>query len=284
LAELSESGSNAVIRGQFAGFRAVTVLIALMAGHLSAEGASAIIECDRLAANRDDPHRTAFGLRFWDIDARSAMAACEAALLEEPNVARLQYQYALALWRAEKYADVLIWLRKAAGQSYPAAQADLGFALARGRGMPAEYRDDAQSAQLIRLAAEQEYSVAMADLAECYMHGRGVRQDFSEALKWLNRAIQQNDRYAQSHFGRMYKNGWGVPQNDTEAVKWFRLSAEQDYRGGQFNLALMYLQGRGVPRDVHAATKLLTRAAEQQLPQAIRMLRELRADDADNAR
>jgi uncharacterized protein len=253
----------------------VAISIAPAAG---AEATPTVTDCDRLASNPEDPNKTAPGLRFWDIDPSLAIDACDTALQEQPDVARLQYQYALALWRGRRFPEVLIWLRKAAEQAYPAAQADLGFAYDRGRGMPQEYRDDAQSIRFARLAADQGYSVAMADVGNHYMHGRGVPRDFAEALKWLQWSLEHEDRYAESHLGEMYKNGWGVAQSDADAVKWFRRSAEQGYRGGQFNLAMMYLDGRGVPRDFAAAEELLQRAAKQQLPQAMRELERLRTE------
>jgi TPR repeat protein len=54
-----------------------------------------------------------------------------------------------------------------------------------------------------------------------------MERNYDEALRWLQRAVEHDERYAESHLGEMYKNGLGVPQDDVEAVKWFRRSASE---------------------------------------------------------
>ncbi len=167
--------------------------------------------------------------------------------MEQPDVARLQYQYGWALWWAKRHAEAIPWLRKAADQSYSAAQADLAYAYRDDpavSGYPSRSETMSEAYRLVRLAVEQGNTIAMGDLGTHLMHGVGVKRDYGAAISWLRRAIEHDDRYAKAHLGEMYKNGWGVPQDDAEAVKWFRASADQGYRGGQYNLALMLLQGR----------------------------------------
>ena len=50
----------------------------------------------------------------------------------------------------------------------------------------------------------------MADLANHYMYGRGVPRDFAKALRWLQPALEHEDRYAQSHLGM--KMAWALPE------------------------------------------------------------------------
>jgi hypothetical protein len=47
----------------------------------------------------------------------------------------------------------------------------------------------------------------------------------------------------------MYANGRGVAKDDKEAVKWFQKAAEQNEIDAQFNLGVMYHLGRGVQED-----------------------------------
>jgi TPR repeat protein len=248
---------------------------------LSAAEAPQVTSCDLLAANPEDPNKITQGVATARIDAPAAVAACESAIAEQPGVARLQYQYGLALVRAHRRAEAMVWLRKAADQGYSEAQADLAYVI-RGAPEASGYRsrEEALTAafHLEQLAAEQGNLIAMADLGWHYMYGLGVERDYDEALKWLRRGVEHDERFSEEHLGEMYKHGWGVPRDDVEAVKWFRRSADQGYRGAQYSLALMLLAGRGVARDPAAAEELLSLAAEQEHSGARRELEKLRAE------
>jgi TPR repeat protein len=242
-----------------------------------ADEAQQVTSCDLLTWSPHDPNAQDGG--YFEMDAPKAIAACEAALAEQPGIARLQSRYGMALWRADRHSESLAWTRTAAEQGYAPAQADLAYF----------YRHDPDAAgypkakaytegfRLVRLAAEQGNIIAIGDLGNYYRFGWGVERNYDEALKWFRRAVEHDERYAESHLGEMYKNGLGVPQDDAEAVKWFRRSAEQGYNNGEFNLALMLLDGRGVARDRAAAEELLSRAAEKDLPEARSLLERLRA-------
>jgi TPR repeat protein len=248
----------------------------------SADEAQKPTLCEQLGWSPHDPSSFYGGLEggYQKMDAAAAIAACEAALVEQPGNARLQHRYAFALWKANRRDVALAWMRKAADQGFAPAQDDLGYLyrefpeLAGDRDKSEFY---AEAFRWSRLAAEQGNIIAIGDIGYCYMSGTGVARDYSEALKWLRRAADHDEKYAESHLGEMYKNGWGVPQDDVEAVKWFRRSAEQGYRGGQYNLALMLLDGRGVARDRTAAEELLSFAAKQEHAGARRVLQRLRS-------
>jgi TPR repeat protein len=246
-----------------------------------ADEAQRATPCDVLAWSPHDPSSLDGRLKsgYQKADVPAAIAACEAALADQPENARLQYRYGLTLWRANRHDEAVPWLRKSADQGYSAAQADLAHAL-REDVAASGHRSKAEAAakafRLSRLASEQGNIIAMGDLGYCYMSGTGVERDYDQALKWLRQAVEHDDLYAESHLGEMYKSGWGVPRDDVEAVKWFRRSSDQGYRGGQYNLALMLLEGRGIARDRAAAEELLSRAADQEHRDARRELQKLR--------
>jgi uncharacterized protein len=229
-------------------------------------------QCDVLAANPHDPNRVAAGVPFFEIDFDAAIPACAASLARQPDSARLEYQYALALYRGRRTAEAVDFLRQAADKGYAPAESDLAYAIVTG---DAGEKDYAEAVRLSRLAAAQGYAVAMGDLGWDYMHGLGVPIDYDQALVWLRRGVDLDDEYAMAHLGEMYEHGWSVKQDDTEAVKWYRRSADRGYRGGQYHLAMMLLRGRGVERDEAAAKDLLERAAAQNLPEAAAELRRL---------
>lgn len=53
-----------------------------------------VTECDRLASHPDDPERVIDGIPQGDVDLEAARLACEAAVAEDPNNPRLNYQLA----------------------------------------------------------------------------------------------------------------------------------------------------------------------------------------------
>lgn len=76
-------------------------------------------------------------------------------------------------------------------------------------------------------AAEQGYAKAQTGLGYLYAMGNGVKQSYSEAVYWYRKAADQGDVTAQFNLGVAYYNGNGVMQSYTEAVKWFRKAADQ---------------------------------------------------------
>ena len=73
----------------------------------------------------------------------------------------------------------------------------------------------------------------MTSIGKMYFNGWGVTQNYSEALKWFNKAAENDKDEAEYYLGEMYYKGLGVPQDKAEAVKWYRLAAEQNYEEAQ---------------------------------------------------
>jgi TPR repeat protein len=69
-----------------------------------------------------------------------------------------------------------------------------------------------------------------------YHNGKGVKQDDAEALKWVQKAADQNDADAQYNLGVMYYKGQGVKQDDAEAVKWVQKAADLGFKPAQEKL------------------------------------------------
>ena len=112
-------------------------------------------------------------------------------------------------------------------------------------------------------AAWQGHPQAQFNLGHCYESGKGVPQDNEEAVKWYRKAAEKGLADAQDSLGFCYDNGKGVPQDYFEAVKWFRKAAEQGHDGAQCDLGLCYEEGRGVAQDYTEAVKWYRKAAEQ---------------------
>ena len=151
--------------------------------------------------------------------------------------------------------------RVAAEQGDAAAQSNLGWRYANGRGVR---QDDVEAVRWYRQAAEQGNAAAQFNLGWMYDNGRGVRQDDVEAVRWYRKAAEQGNAAAQNNLGWMYANGQGgLPKDDVEAVQWYRKAAEQGNARAQNNLGVMYRDGRGVRQDDAEAVQWYRKATEQ---------------------
>ena len=99
-------------------------------------------------------------------------------------------------------------------------------------------------------------------LGKCYLYGRGTNKNYEEAVKWLEKAIAQNNSGAFNSMGFCYYYGYGVKQSYDEAVKYFQKAADCGEEYAYLNLGACYLQGHGVNKDVNKANELF-RMAEQ---------------------
>src|SRR5262245_31017781 len=120
------------------------------------------------------------------------------------------------------YAKALKLARPLAEAGDARAEAVLGSAYYRGRGVP---QNDSEAAKWFRLAPDQGNAVARFTLGVMYGEGRGVPQDYAEAARWYRRAAEQGDAQAQYNLGLAYARGEGVTQNVVDAHMWFNLAA-----------------------------------------------------------
>src|SRR5262245_33442711 len=119
------------------------------------------------------------------------------------------------------------------------AQADAAF----------QKGDFAKALKLARPLADAGDPRAQAIVGLAYYRGRGVTHDDAEAAKWLHRAADQGDAPARFTLGVMYGDGRGVPQDFAEAAHWYGLAAEQGDAQAQYNLGLAYARGEGVTQN-----------------------------------
>jgi tetratricopeptide (TPR) repeat protein len=184
--------------------RRLTVLCALAALLNIITSASAqnapVTDCDRLAANPDDPQRKAVSVAFDKIDTNAAIPACEAAVRQYPNDARLIFQLGRAFNAAKNYQAALEQYRKAADQGFAPAQTNLGNMYLNGLGVP---KDDAQAVAWLRKAADQGVAQAQRVLGVKYELGEGVSRDLSQAVSWYRKAAEQGDEIAKKKLAEL---------------------------------------------------------------------------------
>jgi hypothetical protein len=111
----------------------------------------------------------------------------------------------------------------------PAAQARLANQLLGDKNYP-------EAVNWLRQAATQGEPSAEASLGNLYWSGLGVTQDYREALGWYEKAAEQGNADAQNKLGCMYRDGIVVRRDYDQAVFWFQRSAQQGNEDAHHNL------------------------------------------------
>jgi len=142
------------------------------------------------------------------------------------------------------YAKAAKWLTRADAAGWPTASNMLGLMHERGLGMP------------------KNYGKAMA----CYLK---VGQP-----RGRNKGLPD----AQVNIGRMYLEGLGVAFDNREAVRWIQRAADQNYGKGLYQLGRMYEEGKGVDRNLSEAIELYKKAAKRYSADARTRLKELEVE------
>ena len=73
----------------------------------------------------------------------------------------------------------------------------------------------------------------------------------------------------------MYSDGKGVRQDYTKAFEWYQKAADQGNGIGKFNLGTLYYNGNGVRRNTLKAKELLGQACDAGLQQGCDEYRKL---------
>ena len=73
--------------------------------------------------------------------------------------------------------------------------------------------------------------------------------DHEEAVKLFRVAAENGDKFSQHCLGVILYKGLGVKQNYTEAFKWLNLSAKQGFSQAILDLAIMKYHKKGTPNN-----------------------------------
>jgi tetratricopeptide (TPR) repeat protein len=108
------------------------------------------------------------------------------------------------------------------------------------------------SAYTRSLMAELERNPGDASSGQAY---REACQNYTEALRWYERAAELGNAASMVNLGLLYASGRGVPQDYAHARFWFEKAAGLGNAGAMVNLGLLYAQGRGGPQDYTEARR-----------------------------
>ena len=122
--------------------------------------------------------------------------------------------------------------------------------------------------EALKVRAEKGDVTAQCSLGFNYFFGVGTARNFTEGVRWLNKAAENGDESAQNLLGTFYENGTGgaVLKDYAEAAKWFLRAAKQGDSQSQIDIASMYESGEGVMQDYVEAYKWLNIAPTSRQP------------------
>ncbi|KAF9127993.1 hypothetical protein BGW39_005439 [Mortierella sp. 14UC] len=109
--------------------------------------------------------------------------------------------------------------------------------------------------------------------------GLGVTQDFSKALGWVLKAVDQGYSRTQYELGIVHRDGKSVSRDYSMASFWFQNAARQEFKKvitwllkaidddpknnvAPYEMGLMYSHGLGVTQDYPTATEWFVEAAK----------------------
>jgi uncharacterized protein len=146
------------------------------------------------------------------------------------------------------------WIKRAADQNYVPAQVKLGhlYEVCKGDDRWAgcvvlPQHDNIKAMKWFRKAADQGSAEAEYRIGSMYWLGStAIPKNEKEALLWSQKSAEHGYSSAQLSLGRYYKS----TNNYTEALKWLFLAADQNNSWAREELASMYARGEGVQKDL----------------------------------
>lgn len=113
-----------------------------------------------------------------------------------------------------------------------------------------------------------------------YLNGYGVTQDSKEAIRYLQKAVDQNYDMAQSLMAFLYSEGQVLPKDKKKALSLYQKASEQNNISANLNLGVMYYMGDGVERNYETALKYFQKVPIESKPIVSRYLGDIYLNNA----
>jgi TPR repeat protein len=221
--------------------------------------------CDRLTASLNDPFRPSnvASVRFEDIEADKAIAACEAAAEFRSDQPRYRYQLGRALASAKRLPDGVAAYRQAAEQGYPAAMIALGRDYEGGEGVEQNF---AQAMFWYRKASTAGLISADGWIGWLQSRKNTIFEDYEQAALHLQTAFDRGYLATGDALGDAYYYGYGVKWDLVKARQYYLVTAAakqgSDSMRSAWSLAFMWENGLGGAMDLDEARRLYQQAAK----------------------
>ena len=227
-----------------------------------------VLDCDRLAADPNNPDSAIRDRDFEEVDHVKAVPACEEAARLYPQERRFAFQLARAHLFARQFDVARTKLEALSRDGYAIATTYLGIAVAESKKGDEEAAKEAF--RLVRQGADAGDALGAFFLAHLYEQGVGVAKDEAEALRWVRNAADAGNVMAMSVLADKYAEGkLGLAKDDAEAAAWHRKAADRGSMPSLYRLALLYREGRGVPKDEAEAARLFQQADSRKRPNSM---------------
>jgi TPR repeat protein len=212
--------------------------------------------CERLATHPRDATANTPGVDLDALsrDAEAAIAACRAAVEQNPNVPHYLALLARATAAAGRREQAIGLYRKAADAGDTRAMVSLGLLLESGDGIP---KDLVAANALYEKAAARGSADGAINLAVALMGAKGVEKNVSRAAALLRGASQGGSAIATYDLGVLAQEG--AAGSPAEALDFFRQSSSLGDPRGYLASAILLDEGRGIPKDPAAAAEELLR-------------------------
>lgn len=103
---------------------------------------------------------------------------------------------------------------------------------------------------------------ALHNVANAYAYGKGVEQNYSEAIKYYEAAIEKNDPFSKFTLGTWLYNGLGGLKVDKNRSFQLQLeAAEQGHPSAMFNTGSAYMEGIAIKQNFLIASEWFEKAS-----------------------
>lgn len=240
-------------------------------------------ECDMQAGDHLDPEGSGLTLYPNEIEPEIALAACQQAVAEHPEIGRFHYQEGRALLALRRFDEARAAFERAMTLGHSRAFYAIGSLIAStaasqggradvrapdealayyimgvDRGDP--YAMHALGKQLLRFESNDElqlqgynllmrsievgHTFSMNELGFYYLDENSNHYDAERALRYLNESAARNDIYGFNNLGLVYRLGLGGQAVDgPRALDLFTKAAAGGHPNAPVNLGILYENG-----------------------------------------
>lgn len=104
---------------------------------------------------------------------------------------------------------------------------------------------------LCQSGADLGNSAAQNKLGMLYQYGYFLKQSFTDALKWYQKAVKQGNIQAQNNLAWLYKNGLGTLENLPKAIELYKSSAKQGSCDANYMLGVIFENGHIIEQNYY---------------------------------
>ncbi|NNF72524.1 MAG: sel1 repeat family protein, partial [Rhodobacteraceae bacterium] len=229
-------------------------------------------QCDFHASDHLDPDGMGLTRYANELEPEAALAACEAAIAENPENGRFHYQKGRALTALRQTDAAMAAFERARDLGHSRAFNALGNAILNQQkttGGAVNPQADDTVLTLFAQGVESGDPYAFYSLGRQFMRFGGTNEIEIEGYDLMMRSLQVGHTFAMNELGFFYLDEEGEYSDPERGLRYLREIAAREDIYGYNNMGLVYLHGLGgVEVDPAAAYELFQKAADGGHPNA----------------